>query len=71
MRHAVIQYQMVELLNAEYGRATSIKNAFNDLKASGIWPPNRIVFQECDFVASAAHQPGNASTDIGGHRNGG
>ncbi|KAJ8938674.1 hypothetical protein NQ314_011375 [Rhamnusium bicolor] len=48
----VTQYQVAELLNEAYGRAATIQTAANGLKVSGVWPVNRHVFKDSDFIGS-------------------
>nr|CAH7765086.1 unnamed protein product [Callosobruchus chinensis] len=47
----VSQYQVAALLNEAYSRAATLENAANGFRASGVWPVNRHVFQDSDFVA--------------------
>ncbi|KAJ8927942.1 hypothetical protein NQ314_019574 [Rhamnusium bicolor] len=52
IERTVTQYQVAELLNEAYGRAATIQTAANGFKASGVWPVNRHVFKDFDFVDS-------------------
>lgn len=48
----VTQFEVAALLTEAYTNSATISNAVNGFKASGIWPVNRNVFSETDFVAS-------------------
>lgn len=49
---ALSQYNMTNLLNDAYSRAANIQTISNGFRATGIWPVNRLVFSDADFVAA-------------------
>lgn len=49
---AVSQYEVTELFNQAYQRAATVGNAVSGFKATGIWPVNRNVFEDHDFLPS-------------------
>lgn len=48
---AVTQFQVARFIGEAYGRAASIANAANGFRRCGIWPVDRNVFTDADFVA--------------------
>jgi hypothetical protein len=48
----VKQFVVTALLAEAYSKAASLSNAANGFKATGIWPVDRAVFSEHDFVVS-------------------
>ncbi|KAF9420931.1 hypothetical protein HW555_002914, partial [Spodoptera exigua] len=49
---SVTQYQISALINESYGRAASVANAQSGFRATGIWPTNRNIFKDCDFLVA-------------------
>lgn len=47
---AVTQFQVARLIGEAYGRAASIANATNGFRKCGIWPVDRNVYSDADFV---------------------
>lgn len=62
----VTQYQVAELLGEAYGRAATVENAINGFRASGVWPVNRHVFKDSDFVPSETLKLNNIQADKNG-----
>ncbi|KAK9680522.1 hypothetical protein QE152_g39032 [Popillia japonica] len=60
---AVTQYQVAELLGEAYAKAATIENAVNGFRAAGVWPVNRHVFKDSDFVASETVTVRNMQAD--------
>lgn len=48
----VTQYHVSELAAEAYGKAATIENATSGFKVTGIYPVDRTVFKESDFVAA-------------------
>lgn len=48
----VTQYQIAGLCTEAYGKAATIENATNGFRISGVWPVDRLVFKDSDFVAA-------------------
>lgn len=48
----VTTWQVAELLNTAYRKAASVQNAVKGFEKTGLWPLNRDVFDDADFVAS-------------------
>lgn len=46
------QYNMTTLLDDAYSRAANIQTISNGFRATGIWPVDRYVFSDVDFVAA-------------------
>nr|CAI5830715.1 unnamed protein product [Callosobruchus analis] len=49
----VSQYNMTPLLNEAYANAASIATIQNGFRRAGIWPVDRAVFSQADFVPAA------------------
>lgn len=47
----ITQYHVARLIGEAYGRAASIANATNGFRRCGIWPVDRNVYTDADFVA--------------------
>lgn len=50
----ITQYQIAELVDKAFQKAATMTSAFNAFRATGIWPLNRDIFTEADFLAAAA-----------------
>ncbi|CAH1964579.1 unnamed protein product [Acanthoscelides obtectus] len=50
----VSQYNMTGLLSDDYAKTVSISTIMNGFKSTGIWPVDRTVFSESDFIAANA-----------------
>lgn len=51
----VTQFEVSSLLSEAYSRAATLSNAMNGFKATGIWPVDRNVFSDADFIPSSIH----------------
>ena len=49
---AVTQFQVAQLFGVAYGKAASISNAQSGYRKSGIYPLNRDVFSDWEFMLS-------------------
>lgn len=50
----ITQFQIPELVDKAFQKAATMSTAFNAFRATGIWPLNRDIFTEADFLAAAA-----------------
>ncbi|VEN34781.1 unnamed protein product [Callosobruchus maculatus] len=50
----ITQFEVSELLCQAYTRAANISNVMGSFRGGGIWPINRYVFKDSEFVASDA-----------------
>lgn len=57
----VTQFEVSSLLSEAYSRAATLSNAMNGFKATGIWPVNRNIFSDADFIPSSIHSQANNS----------
>lgn len=48
----ITQFEVTALLTDAYTKAATISNAASGFRAAGVWPVNREVFSDADFVAS-------------------
>lgn len=48
----VTQFQIAQLSAEAYGKAATIENAINGFRVSGVWPADRTVFQDHEFMAA-------------------
>lgn len=48
----ISQYEVARLFGDAYMRAASAQNAISGFKSTGIWPTNRHIFDESDFLPS-------------------
>lgn len=46
----ISQYEVARLFGEAYMRAASAQNAINGFKSTGLWPMNRHIFDESDFL---------------------
>lgn len=60
---SVTQYQISALINESYGRAASVANAQSGFRATGIWPTDRNIFRDCDFLAAEIMNTDNTPSD--------
>nr|CAH7761725.1 unnamed protein product [Callosobruchus chinensis] len=63
----VSQYQVAQLLGEAYGRAAVIANAMNGFRRTGIWPVDRNVFSDADFIPAdvlSQNHNMNSNTDL-------
>ncbi|XP_022823908.1 uncharacterized protein LOC111354594 [Spodoptera litura] len=49
----ITQFQIAELVDRAFQKAATMTTAFNAFRATGIWPLNRDIFTEADFLAAA------------------
>lgn len=61
---AVSQYEVTELFNKAYMRAATVGNAVSGFKTTGIWPVNRNVFEDHDFLPSETLAVNNEDVTI-------
>jgi hypothetical protein len=47
---SITQFTISELLCEAYGKSATVGNAIAGFAKTGIWPLNRHVFEDCDFV---------------------
>ncbi|CAH1996882.1 unnamed protein product [Acanthoscelides obtectus] len=52
--NTVSQYNMTGLLSDAYAKTASISTIMNGFKRTGLWPVDRTVFSETDFIAANA-----------------
>ncbi|CAH2003948.1 unnamed protein product [Acanthoscelides obtectus] len=52
--NTVTQYNMTGLLSDAYAKTASISNIMGGFKRTGIWPVDRTVFSDADFIAASA-----------------
>ncbi|CAH1963229.1 unnamed protein product [Acanthoscelides obtectus] len=52
--NTVTQYNMTGLLSDAYAKTASISNVMGGFKRTGIWPVDRTVFSDADFIAASA-----------------
>nr|XP_047141474.1 MFS-type transporter clz9-like [Hydra vulgaris] len=50
--HAVTQFKIASLFGASYLDVATMTNAINGFKKAGIWPVDRSVFTDADFIAA-------------------
>nr|CAH7759019.1 unnamed protein product [Callosobruchus chinensis] len=63
----VSQYQVAQLLGEAYARAAVIANAMNGFRRTGIWPVDRNVFSDADFIPAdvlSQNHNMNSNTDL-------
>lgn len=48
----ITQFEVTALLSEAYTKSATISNAVSGFKATGIWPVNRLIFTDADFIAS-------------------
>nr|CAD7424069.1 unnamed protein product [Timema monikensis] len=60
----VTQFQVSALLSEAYSRAATVSNALSGFKATGIWPVDRNVFSDADFVPTNIHLPANYLNEL-------
>ena len=58
-RRNVTIYQISRLLGDSYARSATMRTAQNGFQCTGIWPCNRDVFDDTDFIASERFCCGN------------
>lgn len=49
----ITQIQVAEVVDKAFQKAATLSTAYNAIRATGIWPLNRDVFTEADFLAAA------------------
>lgn len=49
----ITQFQVAQLLGEAYAKVAILGNAVSGFKKTGIWPLDRTVFQDCDFITSS------------------
>lgn len=49
----ITQFQIPELVDKAFQKAATLSTAYNAFRTTGIWPLNRDVFTEADFLAAA------------------
>ncbi|KAJ4437617.1 hypothetical protein ANN_17762 [Periplaneta americana] len=53
----ITPYDIAKLFNQAYGRVSSVEKATNGFKRNGIWPLNRNVYSDEDFMAAMNLSP--------------
>jgi hypothetical protein len=56
---AITQFEISELLCTAYSQAATLSNAIGSFRGAGIWPINRFVFTDADFLPSEVHNNQN------------
>lgn len=51
----ITQFEVAALLSEAYSRAATLSNAMSGFKATGIWPVDRNVFSDTDFIPAKTH----------------
>nr|XP_026501309.1 uncharacterized protein LOC113404595 [Vanessa tameamea] len=49
----ITQFQIAELVDKAFQKAATMTTAFNAFRATGMWPLNRDIFTEADFLSAA------------------
>lgn len=60
----VTQLEVAGLISEAYEKSATLSNAASGFRATGIWPVNRSVFSEADFLASENVNPLNSPLEI-------
>ena len=45
-------YEVASLMNVAFKKAGVVNTASNGFKKTGLWPPNRKIFNPSDFIAT-------------------